>query len=93
MDQVFLPMADVRVMLWKAEKELVASLGLACITLSTVRDTRALLFERSCLETQQGNSLKYRHVILHVPWRSEHSFAIPERGGMQEGSESIWFVN
>lgn len=53
-------MAVVRVMLCEAEKELVASLGLACIMLSTVRDTRALMFERMCLETQQGNSLKSR---------------------------------
>lgn len=58
MEQVFLPMVVMRVKPCEAEKDLVASLGLACIMLSAVRDTRALLFERKCLETQQGNSLK-----------------------------------
>lgn len=50
MDQVFVPVAFVTVMLCEAEKELAAFLGLSCIMLSTVRDTGALLFERRCLE-------------------------------------------
>lgn len=45
MDQAFLPLAVVRVMLCEAEEKLVTFLGLAFIMLSTLRDTKALLFE------------------------------------------------
>lgn len=58
-------MAVVKGILCEAEKQLVASVGLGCIMLSTGRDT--LLFEGRCLKTQWGNSLNVDDLNTALP--------------------------
>lgn len=58
-------MAVVKGILCEAEKQLVASVGLGCIMLSTGRDT--LLFEGRCLKTQREKSLNVDDLNTALP--------------------------